>query len=71
MVALLLKVKIRFLLMLHHLLHHLPFAALLGAVSANGYQLAVYGNQAKPLTDVQISNIHVKTFFSRTYLDGN
>lgn len=34
--------------------------ALLGAVSANGYQLAVYGNQAKPLTDVQISNIHGK-----------
>jgi hypothetical protein len=32
---------------------------LLGAISANGYQLAVYGNQAKQLTDVQISNIQV------------
>jgi len=34
--------------------------ALLGAISANGYQLAVYGNQAKQLTDVQISNIQGK-----------
>nr|CAG4643073.1 EOG090X02MW [Ilyocryptus agilis] len=34
--------------------------ALFGAVSANGYQLAVNGNQAKLLTDVQISNIQGK-----------
>ncbi|XP_046436875.1 nicalin-like [Daphnia pulex] len=34
--------------------------ALFGAISANGYQLAVNGNAAKLLTDVQISNIQGK-----------
>nr|CAG4636847.1 EOG090X02MW [Ceriodaphnia reticulata] len=34
--------------------------ALFGAISANGYQLAVYGNQAKLLTDMQITNIQGK-----------
>lgn len=34
--------------------------ALLGAVFASGYQLAVNGNQAKLLTDMQISNIQGK-----------
>nr|CAG4646885.1 EOG090X02MW [Megafenestra aurita] len=34
--------------------------ALFGAISANGYQLAVYGNSAKLLTDVQITNIQGK-----------
>ncbi|KZS07100.1 Nicalin [Daphnia magna] len=34
--------------------------ALFGAISANGYQLAVNGNSAKLLTDVQITNIQGK-----------
>nr|CAG4642367.1 EOG090X02MW [Evadne anonyx] len=34
--------------------------ALLGSISANGYQLGVSGNQAKILNDVQISNIQGK-----------
>jgi len=43
------------------------FVALLGAVFASGYQLAVNGNQAKLLTDMQISNIQV---FSNRYMMG-
>lgn len=35
------------------------FVALLGSISANGYQLGVNGNQAKIINDVQISNIQV------------
>jgi len=34
--------------------------ALLGSISANGYQLGVNGNQAKILNDVQITNIQGK-----------
>lgn len=57
------KVKLLIALLLNENVLLISKLALFGAISANGYQLAVYGNPAKLLTDVQITNIQVCPFY--------
>lgn len=58
-----------------HILKHcvlkycVTFVALLGAVFANGYQLAVNGNQAKLMTD-HPSIINIQVTFLLTFLNN-